>query len=207
VKLLRVLQDRRIYRIGGNQPVQVDFRLLAATNIDLAAEVRAGRFREDLYYRLNVFPVRVPPLRERRCDIPLLVEYFRIRCSSDNAVPAPEVGPGTLARMMEYKWPGNVRELENYMERSVIMHAGEPDIPFAAPSPGERPVEEALLDSARREGWSIARLEREYILDVLSQTGGHRGRAAAVLGIDRRTLYRKLKEYAAEGVPILPSAD
>jgi DNA-binding NtrC family response regulator len=207
VKLLRVLQDRRLYRIGGNQPVHVDFRLIAATNMDLAAEVRAGRFREDLYYRLNVFPVQVPPLRDRRSDIPLLVEFFRIRCAQENGVSAPEVSASTLARLMAYPWPGNVRELENFMERSVIMYAGEPDIPFDPPPQEGLPAEEVLLDAARREGWSIARLERQYILDVLEQTGGHRGRAAAVLGIDRRTLYRKLKEYARDGVPILPSAD
>jgi DNA-binding NtrC family response regulator len=206
VKLLRVLQDRRLQRIGATQPVNVDFRLLAATNIDLTAEVRAGRFREDLYYRLNVFPLRVPPLRERTPDIPLLVEFFRMRCAHDNGVAAPGISPATLARMVAYCWPGNVRELENFMERAVIMHAGEDDVPFLPPAAEDAPVEEQLLGTASREGWTIARLERSYILDVLEQTAGHRGRAAVILGIDRRTLYRKLREYARDGLPVRPPA-
>jgi two-component system, NtrC family, response regulator HydG len=199
VKLLRVLQERKLHRIGGSQPVPVDFRLLAATNLDLGEEVRAGRFREDLFYRLNVFPVRVPALRERQGDIPLLANFFRLRFAQENGVEAPEIGPDTMKRLMEYGWPGNVRELENYIERAVIMYAGARSIPFEAPSTETERSEQSLVDSARRERWSMERLEREYIIDVLQQTGGHRGHAADILGIDRRTLYRKLKQYAEEG--------
>jgi two-component system, NtrC family, response regulator HydG len=199
VKLLRVLQDRKLQRIGGSHPVAVDFRLLAATNLDLAEEVRSGRFREDLYYRLNVFPVRVPPLRERQGDIPLLANYFRLRFAQENGVRAPEIPPDTMKRLMECPWQGNVRELENHIERAVIMYSDARSIPFEMPSGAAERAEQNFLDTARRERWSMERLEREYILDVLQQTGGHRGQTADILGIDRRTLYRKLKQYADEG--------
>jgi two-component system, NtrC family, response regulator HydG len=198
VKLLRVLQERKLHRIGGSQPVSVDFRLLAATNLDLGEEVRAGRFREDLFYRLNVFPVRVPPLRDRQTDIPVLANYFRLRFAQENGVRAPEIPPETMKRLIEYAWPGNVRELENYIERAVIMYSGARSIPFEAPASSAERSEQGLVDTARRERWTMERLEKEYILDVLQQTDGHRGHAAEILGIDRRTLYRKLKQYARE---------
>jgi DNA-binding NtrC family response regulator len=198
VKLLRVLQERKLHRVGGSQPVTVDFRLLAATNLDLGEEVRTGRFREDLFYRLNVFPVRVPSLRERQGDIPLLANFFRLRFAQENGVPAPEIAADTMKRLMEYGWPGNVRELENYIERAVIMYSGARSIPFEAPAGDVERSEQNLVDSARRERWTMERLEKEYILDVLQQTDGHRGHAAEILGIDRRTLYRKLKQYARE---------
>jgi two-component system response regulator HydG len=194
VKLLRVLQDRKVQRLGGNQLLPIDFRLIAATNVDLGEEVRAGRFREDLFYRLNVFPVRVPPLRERRSDVPLLANYFRIRFAQENGIEAPAITQETMARLIAYTWPGNVRELENYIERAVIMHAGARSLPFVSPESTER-AELGLIGSARGEHWTLERLEREYIFEVLQQTGGHRGHAADILGIDRRTLYRKLKQY------------
>jgi two-component system, NtrC family, response regulator HydG len=198
VKLLRVLQERKLYRVGASQPVTVDFRLLAATNVDLAEEVRAGRFREDLYYRLSVFPVRVPSLRERQSDIPLLASYFRMHFAQENGVQAPEISAETMNLLIDYSWPGNVRELENYIERAVIMYSGARSMPFETPACDER-TEPALIDTGRRALWSIERLEKEYILDVLRQTDGHRGQAADILGIDRRTLYRKLKQYTREG--------
>ncbi|MBX6363970.1 MAG: sigma-54-dependent Fis family transcriptional regulator [Gemmatimonadetes bacterium] len=195
VKLLRVLQERTIFRVGGNQPIPVDFRLVAATNVDLAAEVRAGRFREDLFYRLDVFPIRVPPLRERRSDVPLLAEYFRRRFAAENGIEPPAISPETMSRLREYDWPGNVRELENFIERAMITYSGEATIRFDPPAGENREATRALLAEARRERWNLARLEREYILDVLQEVHGHRGRAAELLGIDRRTLYRKLKSY------------
>jgi DNA-binding NtrC family response regulator len=114
-------------------------------------------------------------------------------------VHAPEIAADTMKRLMEYAWPGNVRELENYIERAVIMYSGARAIPFEAPGAEADRPEHALVDAARRESWSMERLEKEYILEVLQQTEGHRGRAAEILGIDRRTLYRKLKQYAREG--------
>jgi two-component system response regulator PilR (NtrC family) len=113
VKLLRVLQDRKIQRVGGGLPLTVDFRLIAATNVDLGEEVRTGRFREDLYYRLNVFPLTVPPLRERNGDLPILANYFRMKFAQENGVEPPMITPETMTRLTNYPWPGNVRELEN----------------------------------------------------------------------------------------------
>ena len=198
VKLLRVLQDRKLQRIGGGLPVAVDFRLLAATNVDLAEEVRAGRFREDLYYRLNVFPVRVPPLRERHGDIPLLANYFRTRFAQENGADPPPISTETMNRLNTYNWPGNVRELENFIERAVIMHSGARSIPFEPPMREQERTERELLEKAGEQRWTIDRLEREYILDVLQSVHGHRGNAAEILGIDRRTLYRKLKEFSID---------
>ena len=142
-----------------------------------------------------MFPVRVPPLRERRQDIPLLANHFRNRFAVENAVTAPDITPAALERMMAYSWPGNVRELENYIERAIIMHAGARTMPFEPPIENGHGTEHVLLGEASGELWSLERLEREYILEVLRRTGGHRGHTADVLGIDRRTLYRKLKLY------------
>ncbi len=200
VKLLRVLQDRKIQRIGGTQQLPVDFRLVAATNVELAERVENGEFREDLFYRLNVFPIRVPALRERKSDIPLLANYFRTKFAQENGVEAPEISPETMRRLIEYEWPGNVRELENFIERAVIMHAGARSIPFDAPAGQKEKTERDMIARARQERWNLEQLEREYILNVLDQTRGHKGNAAEVLGIDRRTLYRKLKKYQDDGL-------
>jgi DNA-binding NtrC family response regulator len=199
VKLLRTLQERRVQRVGANQPIPVAFRLIAATNVDLAAEVAADRFREDLFYRLNVFPIRVPPLRERRSDIPLLAAFFRARAGERNGVVPPELSPDLLSRMTAYDWPGNVRELENFMERAVIMYSGAKTIPDEAAQwawvPGQSPTARA-----RAEQWTLERLEREYILGVLKDKGGNVAQTAVALGIDRRTLFRKLKQYRDSGM-------
>ncbi len=197
VKLLRVLQERKIRRIGADHDIPCDFRLLAATNVDLAGEVEAGRFREDLFYRLIVFPIAVPPLRERKSDIPLLAEHFRTRYAREHGVEPPEIPPETMERLMEQEWSGNIRELEHFIERGVTMHAGARIIPFERPTGSTaRQPERDLLGRARRERWSLERLEREYILDVLQETRGHQIQAAEILGVDRRTLYRKLKQYS-----------
>jgi len=198
VKLLRALQERSIMRVGGREPVPIDIRLIAATNLDLGEEVRGGRFREDLFYRLSVFPIRVPPLTERRDDIPLLAAFFLRRAASEHGVTPPAIPPTTMQRLMEYEWPGNVRELENFIERSVIMHAGAKTIPFDPAEGLYRRREHDVLKTARTERWNLDHLEREYILAVLEEVNGHQGRAAEVLGIDRRTLYRKLKRYRGE---------
>jgi two-component system NtrC family response regulator/two-component system response regulator HydG len=200
VKLLRVLQERRIQRLGSSQSVAVDFRLVAAGNVDLASQVEAGTFREDLFYRLNIFPIVVPPLRERKDDIPLLASHFRLRFAEENGLEPPEIRADTMERLLAHDWPGNVRELENFIERAVIMHAGSKTMPFDAP--GARRGDPTPEQTARgvRERWSLERLEREYILDILRETNGHQVRAAEILGIDRRTLYRKLKQYREEGV-------
>jgi len=196
VKLLRVLQDRQIQRVGGGMPIPVDFRLVTATNRNLADEVGAGQFREDLYFRLNVFPITVPPLRERKEDIPLLANHFRLRFAEENGLDPPGIPPETLKRMMDYDWPGNVRELENFVERSLIMYAGAQTIRFDPPQASGDVPEQRLVASARDERWDLERVEREHIMAILEATGGNQTQAANVLGIDRRTLYRKLKRYA-----------
>jgi len=171
VKLLRVLQERVITPVGSTETVPVDFRLVAATNEDLGELVRGGQFREDLFYRLNVFPIRVPPLRERREDIPLLANAFRLRFAEENGLEAPPIRSETLSRMMAYDWPGNVRELENVIERSLILHAGARSLPFelaagAGEAAGPRGASE-LVERGRADGWTLEELEREYILKVL----------------------------------------
>jgi DNA-binding NtrC family response regulator len=206
VKLLRVLQERHIQRLGSSQPVPVDFRLVAAGNLPLEDEVAAGRFREDLYYRLNIFPVHVPPLRERKEDIPLLASHFRLKFATEHGLEAPEISAETMRRLLSHDWPGNVRELENFVERSVIMHAGARTIPFEAPARRglKGPSEGETVGKAAHARWTLARLEREYILEVLQACHGHQIRTADILGIDRRTLYRKLKQYREEGTWVGP---
>ena len=194
VKLLRVLQERQVQRVGGGAWIPVDFRLIAATNTDLAREVEEGRFREDLYFRLNVFPIEVPPLRDRLDDIPLLANHFRQRFAEENDVDPPAINPETLSRMMEYDWPGNVRELENFVERAMIMYQGAAAIRFDVPGSAGA-LESASIQRARDGRWSIADLEREHIFSVLEETRGNQTKASRILGIDRRTLYRKLKRY------------
>jgi DNA-binding NtrC family response regulator len=201
VKLLRVLEDRRVQRVGSNAPIAVDFRLIAATNRDLGAQVAAGAFREDLFFRLDVFPIEVPPLRLRKDDIPLLAGHFMARFAEEHGSAAPRISPLTLARMLEYDWPGNVRELENFIERSVIMYPGMETFPFDLPrvTPGSDGSGPALLGRAVDEEWTLERLEREYLLSTLERTRWQQGTAAALLGINRRTIHRKLKRYREQG--------
>ncbi len=201
VKLLRVLQERKVQRVGGGAALDVDFRLIAACNVPLEGEVAAGRFREDLFYRLNVFPVHVPPLRERVGDIPLLADHFLRRVAREHGVEPPALSPQALARMTDHAWPGNVRELENFVERAAILHAGAATLPFEAPRGSRAEPERELAARARRERWTLERLEREHVLQVLEDTAGNQVRAAEVLGIDRRTLHRKLKQYRGPGAP------
>ena len=198
IKLLRVVQERVLQRVGSNTPVPVDLRLIAATNVDLRDEVARGTFRADLFYRLNVFALRVPPLRERADDIPLLARHFLARAAAQHGVAPPTLPAATLRAMAPYDWPGNVRQLENFMEAAVIANPGgtivfepptAPDAVRARPTPAPAPAAGA---------GRLARLERERILQALAEAGGHRGRAAALLGIDRRTVERKLRRYAED---------
>ena len=195
VKLLRVLQERSVVRVGGNHPIAVDFRLIAATNLDLGAEVAAGRFREDLFYRLSVFLIEVPALRDRREDIPLLAEHFRRAAAKECGLDAPPFARMALRRMAEYDWPGNVRELENAVERAVIMHTGARVLPFEPPARPTAALRPPLRARATRG--TLDALEREHVLRVLDEAQGNRRRAAAALGIDRSTLHRKLRRWRA----------
>jgi DNA-binding NtrC family response regulator len=191
-KLLRVLEDHTIRKLGSNQPIPTDFRLIVATNEDLAHKVERGELREDLYYRLRVFPIDVPPLRERRGDIPLLAEHFRRAFAVHNGIVPPPFSPAMLERISSMHWPGNVRELEHFIERAIVVRLGADDLGYANDVP-YIPDGSALVVRATDEEWSLERLENEYIRSVLAKVNGHRGRAAAVLGVDRRTLYRRLR--------------
>jgi len=196
-KLLRVLQDGTFQRLGGMHTMQVDVRLVAATNKDLMQEVAAQRFRHDLYYRLNVVTVPLPPLRERRQDIPLLVAHFLRKYSVQNHKEVQAIQQEALQQLRAYEWPGNVRELENVMERAVVL-AQEPIITVA-----ELSLEtlQSLEPAAQGDDFvlpaeaTLAQVERETILQALRRSNGNRRAAARQLGIGVSTLYRKLKEY------------
>ena len=202
-KLLRVIQEREVRRVGATRAVPVDVRIIAATNLKLAEEVEHKRFREDLYYRLNVIEVKLPPLRERREDIPLLVEAFLKKCGESRGKPVKAIGESALAMLVDYAWPGNVRELENVVERAVTLTRGEKIMPEDLPpaiqgSRGDRRV----LDEAAERTLPLHEVEKEYIAKILEKTGGNKYQAAQVLGIDRKTLYRKLAEIERK-----PSSD
>ena len=208
VKLLRVLEDRRIMRVGGHDNISVDFRLIAATNRDLEREIAEGRFREDLYYRLKVVTLRIPPLRERQADVPLLLDFYLAQFCQEHGKPVKRVMPEALDALRAYPWPGNVRELRNVLESLVIFHRGDDvelrDLPpelrgggEAAPPPAASPAPFASpAPSAPR---TMEEIERQAILAMLDRTGGRRAEAAQALGIGLRTLQRKLKDYKAQG--------
>jgi DNA-binding NtrC family response regulator len=194
-KLLRVLQEREIRRVGGTRSIPVDARVIAATNLDLAGEVKAKRFREDLYYRMNVIEVHMPALRERTEDIPLLVLHFVKKYAEPMKKSVAGLTEGALALLMDYNWPGNVRELENVIERGVTLtraeKIGSEDLPQAVRGDsGDRHMIEEAAEKTR----TLAEVERAYILRVMEKTAGNKYQAAQVLGIDRKTLYRKLDE-------------
>ena len=198
VKLLRVLEERRIVRVGGNDEIPVDFRLVAATNRDLDGEVASGRFRQDLYYRLKVVTVSLPPLRQRTEDIPLLVAHFVARFNAQLDRKVARVAPQLLALLQSHPWPGNVRELRNVVENMVLFCSGDELTPADLP-PEYREGRPAEVREGPGE-WAprpMAEIEREAILRTLELTKGHRARAAQLLGIGLRTLQRKLKEYGA----------
>jgi two-component system response regulator HydG len=193
-KILRVLQEREFEAVGGTKTIKVDVRIIAATNKELEEEVRMETFREDLYYRLNVVPITIPPLRERKEDIPLLAEHFLQIYSKKNKRTLKGFETGVLDAFIHYTWPGNVRELENIVERMVIMSRGDTisvdDLPIT--------IVGAHQDKERSEipmGSSLRDLERGTIIKTLRQTGGNRTRAATILGITRKTLQNKIKEY------------
>ena len=198
VKLLRVLQDRTFERVGGVRSMTVDVRLVAATNRDLLKEVRAGSFREDLYYRLNVVPIQLPPLRERLDDLPLLVDHFIRRFNTRLGRSVEGASPAALSALMAWHWPGNIRELENLMERAVLLtesqQVGPRDLPGLDAVPQPTPdVEELGLKEYVRV--YTAQLERARIQRVLRESGGNVTHASRKLGISRKSLQMKMKDY------------
>jgi two-component system response regulator HydG len=195
-KILRVLQEREFEPLGSTQSIKVDTRVIAATNKNPEAEIAAGRFREDLYYRLNVVTLDVPPMRERREDIPNLADFFLKRYAAKNRRLIQGFTPRATDLLMRYDWPGNVRELENIIERAVIMSRGEVITPMEFPNDIQE-LDEELKDSPINltPGRSLKEVEKAMILRTLEETGGNRTHAARILGISRRTLQLKLKEY------------
>ncbi len=191
VDLLRVLEEKKIVRVGGNAEIPVDFRLVAATNRNLEAMVSEGKFREDLYYRLNVFSIAIPPLRERREDIAPLARAFLARFARGMNKAVTRIGPEAMALLTAYDWPGNVRELQNALERAVLVCAGREttagDLPFHLNGPKEAPVGKSLSD-----------MERQHVRRILHDSGWNITRAARLLEIDRVTLYNKIKRYGLE---------
>ncbi|HUS21825.1 MAG TPA: sigma 54-interacting transcriptional regulator, partial [Aeromicrobium sp.] len=199
MKLLRVLQEREFERVGDSNTTKVDVRVIAATNSDLTRMVAAGQFREDLYYRLNVIPVHIPPLRERRDDIPLLVQHFLDKFRGDGRPPAT-VSQEAMRRLMSYNWPGNVRQLENAAERAVAFGGGRGQIEAADLPPEMGGAEPPSLSGSLAlpdEGVDlvafVANVERELIQRSLERTGGNKGQAAKLLNLKRTTLVEKLK--------------
>jgi DNA-binding NtrC family response regulator len=198
VKLLRVLQEREVIPVGATEPVKVDARLIAATNRDLEEEMRAGRFRSDLFYRLNVISIHLPPLRTRRDDIPILAEAFLARMAQERKVEQRTLGADALSAIMAYDWPGNVRELENALERAATL-SKSPEIQAAAlPARVTERRSEPLVSERAPGNPALDVVERAYILFVLQSEGGNKTRAAEVLGIDPSTLYRKLGRYEGD---------
>ena len=200
VKLLRAVQTREFERVGGTQTLKVDVRLVAATNRDLAAEVKAGKFREDLYYRLNVVAVTLPPLRRRKSDVPLLVSHFVEKYADAYGKPVRGLGPGTLDALLAYDWPGNVRELENAIERAVVLCKSSQLTADDLPPTLRGPRPEHRDPGALIPGASMAEIEREAILRTLEMVAGSTSRAAEVLGISVRKIQYRLKEFAGEKV-------
>jgi two-component system response regulator AtoC len=205
-KLLRVLQERKIERVGSSLPIKVDIRVICATNKDLQKLVEQNKFRDDLFYRLNVINIHMPPLRERKEDIPALVEHFLAKHRYSATAQPAAISEEALKRLTEYDWPGNVRELENVVERAVVLSRGQiitsRELPFGEHTDGEREDENEDV-SAERSFFkkSVSQFEKDLIMKALKDAGGNRSKAAEMLGIYRRLLYAKIKEYGLEGFP------
>jgi DNA-binding NtrC family response regulator len=197
VALLRVLQEHEFERVGSSRPIRADVRIIAATNRDLEAEIAAGRFREDLFYRLNVIPIHIAPLRERREDIPALAEgYLRQHADGRRRFFSPEA----MERLLAHPWRGNARELENVIERALALTdaetLGPEDVPLPGAPAAEAPRGEDFLAAAAAHGTTLHELDERYTEQVLRATGGNKVQAARILGIDRKTLYRRAEREA-----------
>lgn len=224
VKLLRVLQEHEFERVGDTRTVQVDCRIVAATNRDLIDEIDEGRFREDLYYRLNVVPIYLPPLRERQGDIPMLVDFFSRKYAEANGTPAPSLPAETVTALQQYAWPGNVRELQNYVERAIVLSTGPelllelfpPHVRGLAPirvarqktrsldSLCEELITRGMVEQVNGDGnlheRIVSLVEKELLAQVLKGCQGVQTKAATRLGINRNTLHKKIEDYGLESV-------
>lgn len=202
VKLLRVLQEKKIIRVGGTKEIPIDVRLLAATNRDLKEEVKKGTFRQDLYYRLNVVNLHIPPLRDRKDDIPLLVNYFLAKYSLPSG-QSKSLSHEALRRLQDYDYPGNARELENIIERSLALcDSSQIQVHHLPPDLGSSQHFHFTDIPAVQSNKSLEDNEREYILSVLKGVDGNKTKAAKIIGIDRVSLWRKLKKYEKNGIDV-----
>jgi DNA-binding NtrC family response regulator len=199
-KVLRILQEREFERVGGNEMVKVDVRVISATNKDLEEAIKTGEFREDLYYRISVFPIKLPPLRERKEDIPLLAAHFLDKYAKQESKELEGIAPDALELLMAYNWPGNVRELENCIERAVVLASTREvtpkDLPNSVRSIGEKKIYES---DNTLSSW-IEKLEEDALRNALLENGGNISQTAKKLGIGRATIYRKAKKY---GLPMV----
>jgi transcriptional regulator with GAF, ATPase, and Fis domain len=197
VMLLRVLQEGEFERLGGGTTRRVDVRLIAATNRDLEAEVQEGRFREDLFYRLSVFPIHLPPLRERPEDIPILAEYFLQHAAPTRGRRICGIAPASMRRLRQYRWPGNIRQLQNVIEQSAVLcDGGELDVPETAlTGPRSGACASDTMPRMFAENPTLEEIKKRYISHLLTTTRGNMLRAAAILDVDRRSLYRVVARY------------
>lgn len=199
VKLLRVLQEREFERLGSNKTLKTDVRIVAATNVDLRAALERGAFREDLYYRLNVVPINIPPLRDRKEDIPWLAKHFIARLAADVGSPCESISDGAIDRLLEYHWPGNVRELENVIERSLVLCSGKELSPADIRmdlAPARRTA--AAADAFLPEGMSLDHYEQTIIREALRRANGNKSQAARLLGLTRNALRYRLSQMGME---------
>ncbi len=197
VKLLRVLQEKEFERVGGEETIRVDVRIIAATNRDLQQEVKAGRFREDLFYRLHIVPIMLPPLRDRLEDVPLLAEHFLRRLQAELKKPGLRIEPEALKRLQAYSWPGNVRELENVLERAAVLC--ENNVITARDLPPLDGKEQTLIpEDDLNLNAALMRLEKKMIQKALQKTGGVKSEAARLLGLRPNTLFYKMEKYGLE---------
>lgn len=213
-KLLRAIQEKEIDRIGSNKPVKVDIRLVATTNRDLEKEVKAGTFRQDLYYRLNVINLTLPPLRERKTDIPRLAQFFIKKYAAQNGIPEKPLSEAALDKLLNHTWPGNIRELENIMHRAVLVARGEQIGPEAISVGTETSMAAKVTQAVQSTtgqvpqatdqlvGKTVAEVERDLIVKTLDKCLGNRTHAANILGISIRTLRNKIKQYTDEGIQV-----
>jgi DNA-binding NtrC family response regulator len=205
-KLLRVLEEKEITPVGGTTPVKVDVRLIAATNADLEQEVKLGNFRADLYYRLHVIPIVIPPLRERKDDIRLLSSCFVRKYCRKMQVKEKTIADEAMKRLISRKWPGNVRELENAIQHAVLLSRGDQITAQDLPQKIKEETEPELVTEAQPAVPPLETIEKAYIFWVLSQTGWQKSKAASILGIDSSTLYRKIEKYKLNS-PTAPAGD
>ena len=193
-KLLRVIEDREVRPLGDTNSYPFDVRIISSSNRNIKSTIQEGRFREDLYYRLNVIDIQLPPLRERKEDIPLLVQHFINKFSQDLKKNISGVSEGALKIFLNYSWPGNVRELENVIQRAMTLSQHEVILPEDLPATVIQTPDKKLVEKALEENFTLDQLEKEYIKKVLIEAGGNKSKAAEILGLDRKTLYRKLQE-------------